>query len=52
MMAIGGSLYGCVRIGTNAQARDAMLEWVTLGQAEHVRSIGRTVHRLIGTVAQ
>jgi hypothetical protein len=50
LLAIGSASYGCVRIGTNADARGAMLDWLTLGQSEHVRSIGRTVHKLIVTL--
>jgi hypothetical protein len=50
MLAIGTSLYGCARIGSHAQARDAMLDWLTLGQGQHVLSIGRTVHRFIVTI--
>ena len=50
LLAIGTASYGCVRIGTNAHARGAMLDWLTLGQGEHARSIGRTVHNLIVTL--
>src|SRR5437762_14213655 len=44
-LAIGAAFYGVARVGAHAEARRAIVEWVTLGHGEKVDGIKRTVDK-------
>jgi hypothetical protein len=46
-LAIGAAFYGVARVGTHAEARRAIVEWVTLGHGEKVEGIKRTVDKWV-----
>jgi hypothetical protein len=49
-LAIGAAFYGVARVGTHAEARRAIMEWVTLGHAEKVQSVKRTLDNWVESV--
>src|SRR5262249_32221847 len=46
-LAIAGAFYGVARVGTHAEARRAIVEWVTLGHAEKVEGLKRTLDKWV-----
>jgi hypothetical protein len=51
-LAIGGAFYGIAQIAIHPEARRAITEWVTLGHAEKVEGVERTVQKWVDRVRE
>jgi len=46
-LAIGAAFYGVARVGTHAEARRAIVEWVTLGHGDKVQRLKGTLDKWV-----